>query len=40
MVPPYDIAQTKTYDAYAQLIALRTKFPVGTVREVVDWKNT
>ena len=39
MVPPCDVAPAKANDAYGQLIALRAKFPVGTVREVVDWKN-
>ena len=39
MVPPRDVAQVKTNDAYGQLIALRQKFPIGTVREVMDWKN-
>ena len=39
MVPPHDIAQGKTHDAYGQLIALREKSPIGTVREVMNWKN-
>ena len=39
MVLPCDMVRTKAYDVYAQLIALRTKFPIGTVHEVVDWKN-
>ena len=39
MVPPRDVAQIKANDAYDQLIALRTKSPIGTVREVMDWKN-
>lgn len=39
MVPPCDITQTEADDAYGKLIALRAKFPVGTVHEVVDWKN-
>ena len=38
MVPPHDIAQVKTNDAYGQLIALREKSPIGTVREVMNWK--
>ena len=39
MMPPHDIAPDKANDAYRQLIALRTKFPIGTVGEVTDWKN-
>ena len=39
MVPPHDIAPDKANDAYRQLMALRTKFPIGTVREVRGWKN-
>lgn len=39
MVPPCDIEQVKANDAYGQLIELRAKFPIGTVREVTDWKN-
>ena len=39
MAPPRGMMQPKANDAYAQLIALREKFPIGTVREVVDWKN-
>lgn len=39
MVPPRDIAQIKANDAYSQLISLRAKSPIGTVREVMDWKN-
>ena len=39
MVPPHDVAQVKTNEAYDQLIALREKFPIGTVREVINWKN-
>ena len=39
MVPPRNFAQVKTNDAYGQLIALRAKSPIGTVREVMDWKN-
>ncbi|MDE0469352.1 MAG: type II toxin-antitoxin system Phd/YefM family antitoxin [Candidatus Poribacteria bacterium] len=39
MGPPRDVAEIKANDAYGQLIALRTKSPIGTVREVMDWKN-
>ena len=39
MVPPSDVGQVKVNDAYSQLIELRAKFPIGTVREVIDWKN-
>ena len=39
MMPPHDIAPDKANDPYRQLIALRTKFPIGTVGEVIDWKN-
>lgn len=39
MMPPHDIAPNKANDAYRQLSALRTKFPIGTVCEVTDWKN-
>ena len=39
MIPPCDVKQVKTNDAYDQLIALRQKSPIGTVREVMDWKN-
>ena len=39
MVPPCDVGQGKANDAYGQLIELRAKFPIGTVREVTDWKN-
>ena len=39
MIPPHEITSDKANDAYAQLIALRTKFPISTVGEVTDWKN-
>ena len=39
MVPPRDVEQVKPNDAYGRLIELRTKFPIGTVHEVTDWKN-
>ena len=39
MMPPHDITSDKANDAYAQLIAMRTKYPIGTVDEVTDWKN-
>ena len=39
MVPPHDVAQVKTNDTYGKLIALREKSPIGTVREVMHWKN-
>lgn len=39
MIPPCDVKQVKTNDAYDRLIALRQKSPIGTVREVMDWKN-
>ena len=39
VVPPCDVEQVKANDAYSQLIKLRAKFPIGTVREVMDWKN-
>ena len=39
MVPPHDTSQVKTNDAYGQLIALREKSPIGTVHEVINWKN-
>ncbi len=39
MVPPHDISQVKTNDAYGQLIALREKSPIGTLDEVINWKN-
>ena len=39
MMPPHDITPDKANDAYRQLIALRTKYPIGTVGEVTDWKN-
>ena len=39
IVPPHDVAQIKADDAYGRLIELRTKFPIGTAREVIDWKN-
>ena len=37
--PPCEVGQVKVNDAYSQLIELRAKFPIGTVREVIDWKN-
>ena len=40
MGPPHNFPQLEANDAYSQLIELRAKFPVGTVREVSDWKNT
>ena len=40
MGPPRDVPQIEANDAYGQLIALREKFPIGTVRDVSDWKNT
>ncbi|MCE2415916.1 type II toxin-antitoxin system prevent-host-death family antitoxin [Candidatus Poribacteria bacterium] len=39
MVPPREIGQAEVNDAYSQLIELRAKFPIGTGREVTDWKN-
>ena len=39
MVPPCEIGQAEANDAYSRLIELRAKFPIGTVREVTDWKN-
>ena len=39
MVPPGDVGQIKANEAYGQLIELRAKSPIGTVREVTDWKN-
>lgn len=39
MVPPRDVGEVEANDAYGRLIELRTKFPVGTVYEVTDWKN-
>ena len=39
MVPPFEVEQVKANNAYNQLIELRAKFPIGTVREVADWKN-
>ena len=39
MVPPTEVGQVKANDAYGRLIELRAKFPIGTVREVTDWKN-
>lgn len=40
MAPPRDVPQIEANDAYGQLIVLLEKFPIGTVREVSDWKNT
>jgi prevent-host-death family protein len=39
MVPPCEIGQVEANEAYSRLIELRAKFPIGTVREVTDWKN-
>lgn len=39
MIPPPDIEKKNANEAYSRLITLRTKFPVGTVQEVMDWKN-
>ena len=39
MIPPYEVEQTEANDAYSRLAELRAKFPIGTVREVTDWKN-
>ncbi|MCY4570275.1 MAG: type II toxin-antitoxin system prevent-host-death family antitoxin [Candidatus Poribacteria bacterium] len=39
MVPPREIGQAEVNDAYSRLIELRVKFPIGTGREVTDWKN-
>ena len=39
MVPPCEIEQVEGNDAYSRLIELRVKFPIGTGREVTDWKN-
>ena len=39
MGPPRDVTKIKANDAYGQLIVLRAKSPIGTVREVMDWKN-
>ena len=39
MVPPYEVGQTEANEAYSRLSELRAKFPIGTVREMTDWKN-
>ena len=39
IVPPRQVMQTEANETYSRLIELRAKFPIGTVREVTDWKN-
>ena len=40
MMPPGDVAQIQANQTYAELLALRAEAPVGTVSEVIKWKNT
>lgn len=39
MVPPPDIAKKDADEAYSRLIELITEHPVGTVQEIMEWKN-
>lgn len=39
MLPPDGIELENTHEAYSRLIELRTNCPVGSVKEVTDWKN-
>jgi len=36
---PEDAWQVKAQQAFGRLMELREKHPIGTVKEVVDWKN-
>ena len=40
MMPPEDAAQIQANQTYGELLALRAEAPVGTVSEVIKWKNT
>lgn len=39
VLPPPDNSIINTNEAYTKLIELLTKHPIGTVQEVMDWKN-
>ncbi len=39
MVPSSDIAKIDADEAYSRLIELITEHPVGSVQEVMEWKN-
>ncbi len=39
MMPPSDIAKKDAEEAYSRLIELIAEHPVGTVEEIMEWKN-
>ncbi len=39
MAPPNDVAKKDADEAYTSLVELITKHPIGTVQEVMNWKN-
>ena len=39
MMPPGEVGQIQANKAFGRLIQLRAKYPVGTVEEVMAWKN-
>ena len=39
MVPPSDTAKKDADEAYSILIELITEHPVGTVQDIMEWKN-
>lgn len=38
-MPPLDIMKKDANEAYSRFIGLITKNPVGTVEEIMEWKN-
>ena len=39
VMPPSDVKQIQANKAFGRLMELREKYPVGTVEEVIAWKN-
>ena len=39
VLPPNDIAKKDGREAYSRLKELINKYPIGTVQEVMNWKN-
>ena len=39
MMPPLILRKKDAEEAYSRLIELITEHPVGTVQEIMEWKN-
>ena len=39
ILPPQQAKQTKTTQAFTALKSLRRQYPLGSVKEIMDWKN-